>query len=85
MGWLKCNVDGALFENFAAISVVFKDEQGLFMGGFVKPNLYFSRPEIVEAFGIREALSWICDCTRECVHVESDCLRVIQAINFSVF
>lgn len=81
----KVQRDGALFDNSVAINAVFRDERGTFVGGFVKMNLHFSKPEIVEAFGIQEALSWLHERKRECVQVESDCLRVIQAINSPIF
>ena len=54
-GWIKINVDGAVFPNKGAIGVVFRDHQGRFMGGFAKPFPHQTLPEVVEALGVREA------------------------------
>ena len=36
LGWLKYNVDAATFPEKGAISGVFRNKQGRFMGGYVK-------------------------------------------------
>ncbi|RVW95923.1 hypothetical protein CK203_025818 [Vitis vinifera] len=51
-GWIKINVDGAVFPDKGAI----------------------------EALGVREVLSWIHERSRSRIVVETDCLRVVQAI-----
>lgn len=80
VGWSKCNVDRALFTDFAAISVVYRDATSRMTSAYVQPGLPFSRSEVVEALGVREALSWIHDRRRSYVVVETDCLQVVQAL-----
>ena len=50
----------------------------------------FTRADVVEALGVREALSWIKDRGQMKVIIETDCLRVVQAmrsrdVDFSPF
>lgn len=79
-GWTKCNVDGAIFENSSAIGAVFRDDHGRTTSAFVRPGLQVSRPEFVEALGVREVLSWIRDRGRSHIIIESG-LRVVQALD----
>lgn len=50
------------------------------MGGFAKPFPHQTLPKVVEALGVREVLSWIHERSRSRIVVETDCLRVVQAI-----
>ena len=50
------------------------------MGGYVKVLGSFTRADVVEALGVREALSWIKDRGQTKVIIETDCLRVVQAM-----
>ncbi|WJZ86110.1 hypothetical protein VitviT2T_005601 [Vitis vinifera] len=79
-GWIKINVDEAVFLDEGAIGAVFQDHQGRFMGGFAKPFPHQTLSEVVEALGVREVLSWIHERSRSRIVVETDCLRVVQAI-----
>ncbi|RVW43273.1 hypothetical protein CK203_105923 [Vitis vinifera] len=79
-GWIKINVDGAVFPDKCTIGAVFRDHQGRFMGGFAKPFPHQTLPEVVEALGVREVLSWIHERSRSKIVVETDCLRVVQVI-----
>ena len=79
-GWIKINVDEAVFLDEGAIGAVFQDHQGRFMGGFAKPFPHQTLLEVVEALGVREVLSWIHERSRSRIVVETDCLRVVQAI-----
>ena len=69
---------------------MFRNEQGRFIGGYVKVLGSFTRADVVEALGVREALSWIKDRGQTKVIIETDCLRVVQArrsrdVDFSPF
>lgn len=41
-------------------------------------------PELAEAFGVREALSWVKDMRYQNVEIETDCLQLVQAIRSSI-
>lgn len=81
VGWSKCNMDRALFYTTVAIGAVFRNCNGTFIGGFVKPNVLLSIPDLVKAFGVKEALSWLKDRRRHEVIIEIDYLWVVQATN----
>lgn len=78
-------MDAALFEDPSRYSHAFiaRDHSGLLMQALSKCSLGKVTPELAEAMGIREALSWIKNNAMSNVIVESDCLQVIQLIRSS--
>uniref|UniRef100_A0A803PI32 Reverse transcriptase domain-containing protein n=1 Tax=Cannabis sativa TaxID=3483 RepID=A0A803PI32_CANSA len=83
---VKVNVDGAIFESQQKFGYGFIacDSQGKLLEAFSESRWGSVLPEIAEAIGIKEALSWIKTKAWEKVVVESDALVVVQAINSSV-
>uniref|UniRef100_A0A803PJ82 Reverse transcriptase domain-containing protein n=1 Tax=Cannabis sativa TaxID=3483 RepID=A0A803PJ82_CANSA len=79
---VKVNVDVAVFEGSQGygFGAVAKNEIGYLIEGVTRSYLGVVRPELVEAIGVREALSWIKAKGWQQVTLESDCLLVIQAI-----
>lgn len=80
MGWVKCNVEVALFGDSSTVSAMFKNEEGIMIKAYAHSGMAFARPEVVEAVGVREALSWVRDRRRQYALVKMDCLHVVQAI-----
>lgn len=81
-GELKLNLDGALFEeqNRYGVGLVVRDEKGLLVEARTKLFVGTVQPEIAEAVGFKEALSWIKGSHWNKVTLESDCLVAIQSI-----
>ncbi|XP_055959787.1 uncharacterized protein LOC130014852 [Mercurialis annua] len=80
IGWLKVNVDAAVFSRNEGIGVgiVVRDWRGsLVQARLVKFHGNYS-PRVAEAMGIREALSWLKDSSN--IIIESDAMEVILAI-----
>lgn len=86
-GWLKCNVDAAIFKAQGKFSVgcVIRNSGGEFVTARCEcfPGIFDSRE--AEALGIREALSWVKRLQLPNVIIEMDNLQVFQALteNFS--
>uniref|UniRef100_A0A803Q660 Reverse transcriptase n=1 Tax=Cannabis sativa TaxID=3483 RepID=A0A803Q660_CANSA len=79
---IKINVDGATFEteNEYGYGIVACDSEGNVID-FVAKYFHGSFPaEVVEALGIKEALSWIKDKGWSTIEVETDSLLTIQAV-----
>lgn len=82
---VKGNTDAAIFEETGFYSYVFiaRDHNG----DMITAKTFCLRgrpsPEMAEALGIREALSWIKSADHDNVILESDCLQIIQAIRSS--
>ncbi|KAH9683148.1 reverse transcriptase domain-containing protein [Citrus sinensis] len=81
-GWLKCNVDAAIFKAHGKFSIgcVIRNSYGDFVTARCKcfPGNFGSRE--AEALGIREALSWIKRLQLTSVIIEMDNLQVFQAL-----
>lgn len=73
-GWVKANVDPAVFGLGWTCSALFRDVNGRFIGGFIQKTDYIFYPTILEALAIREVLSWLQDKKKSHFIVESDCL-----------
>uniref|UniRef100_A0A803NLW4 RNase H type-1 domain-containing protein n=1 Tax=Cannabis sativa TaxID=3483 RepID=A0A803NLW4_CANSA len=83
---VKINVDAALFDdgNRAGVGVLLRDAKGLFIEGFTRMFQEALDPALVEAMGVREALSWLKRRPRQQAFVETDCLTVVQALRSQV-
>ncbi|XP_060959242.1 uncharacterized protein LOC115700001 [Cannabis sativa] len=79
---VKINVDATLFEDGAraGVGVVARDNKGLFIEGFTKVFNEALDLALVEAMGVREALSWLKEKMWQRVLIETDCLTVVQAL-----
>uniref|UniRef100_A0A803NKP8 RNase H type-1 domain-containing protein n=1 Tax=Cannabis sativa TaxID=3483 RepID=A0A803NKP8_CANSA len=83
---IKVNVDAALFSNTTqfGIGFVICNAQGVLIEGVTKLFNGSTTPELVEAMGVKEALSWI-KRNQPCkVILETDCLVFIQALRSSI-
>ncbi|WCJ18876.1 RNA-directed DNA polymerase (reverse transcriptase)-related family protein [Euphorbia peplus] len=82
VGKLKLNVDGGLFsaEFMASAGMVVRDAAGLFIAGKNVPILFNSDPSTVEAFSIREALSWIKNQNWTDIILETDSMVFCQSL-----
>ncbi|KAM6561714.1 hypothetical protein CsatA_030953 [Cannabis sativa] len=79
---IKINVDAAIFDSNGTYSFVCvaRDASGQLVEAITCCRAGVVQPEMAEAMGVREALSWIKKKAWHGVVVESDCLSVIQAI-----
>ncbi|KAM6561917.1 hypothetical protein CsatB_021915 [Cannabis sativa] len=79
---IKVNVDASIFEGSHAYGygIVARNEHGFMIEGLSRLCHGIVRPELAEAIGVREALSWIKDKRWQQVVLETDCLVVVQAI-----
>ncbi|KAM6596503.1 hypothetical protein CsatA_007027 [Cannabis sativa] len=79
---IKVNVDASIFEESRSfgIGMVARDDKGLLLEGGSLLKRGVIQPFVAEALGFKEALSWIKEKGWIGVHVESDCLMVIQAL-----
>ncbi|KAL8104689.1 hypothetical protein AgCh_028771 [Apium graveolens] len=82
---VKVNTDAALFENSNCYSyaMVARDHTGAMLEAVSCCRPGRPNPELAEAVGIREALSWVKQKSWPSTIVESDCLGAIQAIRCS--
>lgn len=83
---VKVNCDAAIFENSNSYNYAFVIRNHLvqFIEARSKCLQGQAAPELAEAVGVREALSWIKENKYIEVDVESDCLQVVQAIRSSI-
>lgn len=81
-GTIKVNTDAALFEdsNCYAYAMVARDHEGKLVEAISSCKQGKTDPELAEAIGIREALSWIKATAWPSVVLETDCLTATQAI-----
>ena len=58
---IKVNVDAAIFSELGAFSVagIARDSSGALLEAFSRCKIGQLSPELVEVFGVKEALSWI--------------------------
>lgn len=82
---IKVNTDAAIFESSNKYSYAFvaRNHDGQLVEARSRCIQGKVSPEIAEAFGIREALSWIKGTNQSEVDVETDCLQLVQAIRSS--
>lgn len=82
IGWLKCNVDAALFkyENKVGFGAILRDDQAKFVAARVGCLNCVFDPGIAEAYACKETLKWIQAKGLSKVVIESDCAEVIKAI-----
>uniref|UniRef100_A0A803PKE1 RNase H type-1 domain-containing protein n=1 Tax=Cannabis sativa TaxID=3483 RepID=A0A803PKE1_CANSA len=82
---IKINVDGAISTNERrfGIGLVARSADGIVLQAKKMSKMGILKPHVVEAIGIKEALSWIKANAWTNVVVESDCLRVIRDIQKS--
>ncbi|KAM6555534.1 hypothetical protein CsatB_002553 [Cannabis sativa] len=83
---IKINVDAAMFNggNSYGIGLVARDRHSPLVEARMECFLDRVNPEVAEAIGVREALSWIKNRNWPRVVVETDCLTVVQALRSSV-
>jgi ribonuclease HI len=78
----KCNIDAACYkeDNSYCIGACLRDDDGRFLKAFVRR--LEGQPEVceAEALGLLEALKWLQQFTSQCIHIEMDCLQVIQSL-----
>lgn len=82
---IKINVDAAIFEDSGkyCLSMVARDSAGHLVAAVAKCRIGRVAPELAEALGIKEALSWTKNMITQPTIIESDCLAAIQAIRCS--
>lgn len=87
VGSVKVNVDAALFEssNLFSYAMVARDHNRLLLKAKSSCKQESANPELAEAIGIREALSWVKEQEWLATIVESDCLIAVQTIRCSSF
>lgn len=83
---VKINADAALFEDTNSFSYAFiaRDHEGKLVEAHSRSLRGRPGPDLAEAIGIREALSWVKNNSCDDAIVESDCLQVVQAIRSSI-
>ncbi|KAH9726542.1 reverse transcriptase domain-containing protein [Citrus sinensis] len=81
-GWLKCNVDAAIFSAQGKVSYggVIRNSDGIFVTACCTCVLGSYGARDAEALGVREILSWIKQRQLSCVVVEMDCFQVFKAL-----
>ncbi|XP_060964189.1 uncharacterized protein LOC133033466 [Cannabis sativa] len=79
---IKVNIDAAIFDSNGTYSFVCvaRDANGHFVEAITRCRAGIVTPELAEAMGVREALSWIKQRDWQEAVVETDCLSVVQAI-----
>uniref|UniRef100_A0A803NIV3 RNase H type-1 domain-containing protein n=1 Tax=Cannabis sativa TaxID=3483 RepID=A0A803NIV3_CANSA len=84
---IKVNVDGAIFHSNGShgIGAVARDSDGQLIEAFTALKCGVVQPAAVEAFGIKEALSWIKSKGWSNVIVETDSIVSVQALSSSLF
>ncbi|KAL8149967.1 hypothetical protein AgCh_006834 [Apium graveolens] len=84
-GTVRINVDVALFEssNSYCTSMIVRDHSGGLLLAIANCKMGQITPELAEAIGIKEALSWVKSQAVQPVIVETDCLSVVEAIRCS--
>lgn len=82
VGWVQCNVDAAVFSSQAMVSLgcVVRNSEGIFLAAKCDRFLGSFGAREAEAFGVREALSWLKKLQFPRVIIEIDCLQVFKAL-----
>ncbi|XP_074323404.1 uncharacterized protein LOC141660325 [Apium graveolens] len=83
---VKINTDVVIFEetNCYSFAFVVRDHVGNLVEARSRCLEGNPSPELAEALGIKEALSWVANADKRNVTVESDCLQVVQHIRGAV-
>ncbi|XP_030504095.2 uncharacterized protein LOC115719264 [Cannabis sativa] len=83
---IKVNVDGAIFEaeGWYGTGLVARNCHGHLLEALSCSKPGYLDAAVVEAIGIKEALSWIKDKQWHDVQLETDCLVAVQALHSSV-
>ncbi|MBA0757791.1 hypothetical protein Gotri_020857 [Gossypium trilobum] len=84
-GWLKCNIDAShsVEDESIGFAAVVRDLYGHVIRGFIGWMEGLVKPLLAEAIAIWESLSWLKTLYMDRVVVESDCLRIIEALPIS--
>ncbi|XP_060962217.1 uncharacterized protein LOC115711062 [Cannabis sativa] len=84
---IKVNVDGAIFQSIGSygVGIVARNSNGHLIEATTTLRLGNVQSTTIEAFGIKEALSWIKDKDWSNVVVETDSLVSVQALSSLVF
>lgn len=84
-GTIKVNTDAALFAdpNYYSYAMIARDHDGRLVEALSSCKQGCINPELAEAIGIMEALSWVKSKDWQRVVIETDCLVVTQAIRSS--
>ncbi|KAL8118188.1 hypothetical protein AgCh_015911 [Apium graveolens] len=82
---IKVNTDATIFSSLHRYShaQVVRDHNGALFEAMSRCNPGIVSPDLAEATGIREALSWVKKEQKQDVIVETDCLAVVQWIRSS--
>lgn len=82
-GWFSCNVDAAVFKggNKSSFECLLRNDQGGFVAGYGGSFDGIDNPKYAEALAFREVLSWLTKSSMSLVHIELDCLAVVQAFD----
>lgn len=82
---VKINCDAATFEDSNCYSSAFvvRNDRGEVLEARSKCRVVSISPDIAEAMGVREALSWTKESNHQNVVIETDCLVVVQAMRAS--
>lgn len=85
-GFFKCNFDGAIFSgsNRLGFGWVVRDDSGSLVAAGQGSLAGPSNPELAEALGCKEALSWLKARSMSKVVIESDAFNLVQALNSTV-
>lgn len=79
-GWIKLNVDAAVFRNNnIGCGVVLRDAQGRFLGARCKRVEGAWRPREAEAIALKKALSWLVTLGYTTCEIETDSKILVQA------
>lgn len=82
VGWTKLNVDAALDSSDCIMGFgwIMRDDIGIFVAAKGTPKEGKFQPKEAEAMAICEALSWLKSKNIDKVHIENDCLLVVQGL-----
>ncbi|XP_030497977.2 uncharacterized protein LOC115713630 [Cannabis sativa] len=86
MNWVKVNVDGAIFASTQSYGVggIARGSDGRLIEAFCLHKADCVQPSLVEAIGVKEALSWIKEKGWQRIILEADSLVVVQALESNV-
>lgn len=77
---VKANIDASfdLNRSIAFAGVIIRNSKGDLVMGLNKKFLV-TLALSAEALSLREAITWICNCTAEKMVLETDCLQLVRA------